>query len=293
METQREKRQSQHIPTPRHRPFPDPQIINNQSSVINPRAFTLIELLVVISIIVLLIALLLPGLSLARKQAQAMGCQANLRQLGLIISMYVGENEGRMPPDGKSIWRGVAQSSLREYSRLALCPAAAKPLPGQPVSRGDTFHAYSFLLGSPDSLGSYALNGWVCERMVEVDGHTKVGTANGTPIYWGTPYVKQASNIPLFIDSSHGIVLPDHREAPPQSEGADSGVSPMMVALCINRHRRGTNMLSMDWSVRKVGLKELWTFKWHRQYDTGGPWTKAGGVRPEDWPEWMQQFKDY
>ena len=43
----------------------------------------------------------------------------------------------------------------------------------------------------------------------------------------------------------------------------------------------------------RVGLKELWTLKWHRDYDTSGPWTKAGGVQPEDWPEWMRGFRDY
>ena len=61
----------------------------------------------------------------------------------------------------------------------------------------------------------------------------------------------------------------------------------------INRHEATVNCLFMDWSVRKIGLKELWTLKWHNQWDTAGPWTKAGGVRPEDWPEWMRRFKDY
>ena len=49
----------------------------------------------------------------------------------------------------------------------------------------------------------------------------------------------------------------------------------------------------VDGATRKVGLKELWTLKWHRQYDTANCWTKAGGVQPGDWPEWMRQFKDY
>jgi hypothetical protein len=49
----------------------------------------------------------------------------------------------------------------------------------------------------------------------------------------------------------------------------------------------------MDFSVRKVGLKELWTLKWNRTFDTAGRWTKAGGVRAEDWPEWMRGFRDY
>jgi hypothetical protein len=53
------------------------------------------------------------------------------------------------------------------------------------------------------------------------------------------------------------------------------------------------NMMFLDWSVRKVGLKELWTFKWHRKYNTADRWTIAGGVTPDRWPEWMASFKDY
>jgi hypothetical protein len=49
----------------------------------------------------------------------------------------------------------------------------------------------------------------------------------------------------------------------------------------------------MDWSVRKVELKETWTLKWHREFDTANKWTSAGGVKPEDWPYWMRKFKDY
>ena len=63
--------------------------------------------------------------------------------------------------------------------------------------------------------------------------------------------------------------------------------------MCINRHHGGINMLFADWSVRKVGLKELWTLKWRKHFDTANPWTRAGGVQPEDWPEWMRGFKDY
>jgi hypothetical protein len=52
-------------------------------------------------------------------------------------------------------------------------------------------------------------------------------------------------------------------------------------------------MLFMDWGVRKVCLKELWTLKWNRVFDTAGPWTKTGGVQPNDWPEWMRKVRDY
>ena len=52
-------------------------------------------------------------------------------------------------------------------------------------------------------------------------------------------------------------------------------------------------MVFLNFAVRKVGLKELWTLKWHRRFDTSGTWTKAGGAAAADWPEWMRKFKDY
>jgi prepilin-type processing-associated H-X9-DG protein len=61
----------------------------------------------------------------------------------------------------------------------------------------------------------------------------------------------------------------------------------------MNRHDGGINVAFMDGSVRKVGLKELWTLKWHYDYNTANCWTLAGGVKPEDWPDWMRKFKEY
>jgi len=62
------------------------------------RAFTLIELLVVIAIIALLISILLPALSSARKTGQATKCAANLHHVGQAMSAYLGDNSGVYPP---------------------------------------------------------------------------------------------------------------------------------------------------------------------------------------------------
>lgn len=59
--------------------------------------FTLIELLVVISIISLLISLLLPALGSARRTAQQTACLSNVRQLGMVMTMYTDDYGGVYP----------------------------------------------------------------------------------------------------------------------------------------------------------------------------------------------------
>jgi len=61
------------------------------------RGFTLIELLVVVSIIVLLIAILLPTLTRAREQAKLVKCAANLHAISVGVSTYANTNEDLMP----------------------------------------------------------------------------------------------------------------------------------------------------------------------------------------------------
>ena len=94
------------------------------------------------------------------------------------------------------------------------------------------------------------------------------------------------AKIPLFLDCS--VPGNPFREqlSPPREERSGWG-------FLMNRHNGHTNGLFLDWSVRRIGLKELWTLKWSRRFDTAGPWTKAGGVQPEEWPVWMRKFKDY
>ena len=66
--------------------------------------------------------------------------------------------------------------------------------------------------------------------------------------------------------------------------------------VCMDRHNGGINIVFADASARKVALKELWTLKWNPHFNTANQWTKAGGVKTENWRNeapWLAGYPDY
>ncbi|MHC4326363.1 MAG: type II secretion system protein [Planctomycetota bacterium] len=101
------------------------------------KGFTLIELLVVIAIIAILMAILMPALQRVKEQAGSVACQSNLKQMGLVVSMYTQDYDGKFhqevgyindgPTSGVILAR-AARSSVGAYTENTASPPRITPL---------------------------------------------------------------------------------------------------------------------------------------------------------------------
>lgn len=241
--------------------------------------FTLIEVLVVISIIALLVSVLIPTLAIARKNAKDVACKGRLRQWAIAFELYYRQNNGK-PYSGSHYTDCEELMQLIGDKRMCFCPSASRK---ENFGPGETYAV------TIECDSSYGLNLWH-----GCDG----GDRAAFPEYlWLTNRVKNPHTIPLFMDCFYDIgdecdPTVFHTDNPPQYEGQPAwGGLNEMVRVCINRHNYGINCLFLDYSVRRVGLKELWELKWHRKWFHN----KSGQYDPYPpvWPNWMKNFRAY
>jgi len=151
------------------------------------RGFTLVELLVVIAILAILLSLLLAALARARASASAVACCANLRQIGVALHVYAGDNAGRLPDPADT---GISWETAIHYcsTNVLRCPADEEVFPavgssydwrdtGDPVT---TLAGRTLVKARPEAVLAFeTLPGWHNRRQmnaVRVDGSSLIMT---------------------------------------------------------------------------------------------------------------------
>lgn len=233
-----------------------------------------------------------------RRRAKEAVCASNLRRLGTAFEQFTSDNDGYfhegfwgMPDCVTPNWWFEALKPYYENQNLCLCPMAVKF--GSEIGRGEigaTFYAWSAQGWLPEGYyGSYGINGWVENNQCPSESE------NTSRRRWRTPNVAGGSNIPLLLGAQWIDGWPHDHHDPPAYDDQDFRTDPSTSfdRFCLNRHEGCINGVFLDGSVRKVGLKELWTLKWNREYNTCGSYTQCGGMQPSSWPDWMRDFQDY
>jgi len=244
------------------------------------RGFTLIELLVVIAIIALLMSILTPALTKAKKQAQMAMCTSNQHEFSLLWKFYTDDHNGFFaergqsdPPEGMNGWQAILEPYYGNRD-IILCPAAtrlyengAKPPYAAWTDQTGEYH------------GSYTVN-------LSVANGGGGGSFNES--CWRTPNTKGAAYAPLLSDGNWKDAEPYFSDEPPPYHGYWwEPNNNEMKRVCIDRHGNYVNMCFLDFSMKQIGLKQLWTIRWNKN------WPKNADTRTITWPDWLAGLPDY
>lgn len=239
------------------------------------KGFTLIELLVVISIIALLMSILMPSLAKVKDMARTLVDQAQVRSWSQFFFMYCESRDDKFPvgPASKDEggWATVLYDYYKDSPDILLCPTTGDNKP-------DIYKTSGMSIWVSDGKGGYVKENLPYTKSYGASNWIYDVEANHGDFayYWKKKNAtRQPGEVPIFGDYG-GITdvamgawpmdedLPPNYPGEPQSANKIDGIR----RFCMDRHNGYGCYSFMDGSARKVGMKELWTLKWHKNFNT-------------------------
>ena len=158
--------------------------------------FTLIELLVVVSILVILLALLLPALNKARERGEAITCLNNLKELSLVMQSYANDWNGYTVYSlGGKPWTSALRDAgyWKDYRELFLFCPKLKEASMAPSS------SLQYTTYGAHKVWTVYINDWIEMGF----GDFVVETLADGSSYFNLPKVKRPSELLLFADTAN------------------------------------------------------------------------------------------
>jgi prepilin-type processing-associated H-X9-DG protein len=147
-------------------------------------------LLVVIGIIALLISILLPALTKARKAANIVKCASNLKQLALATMLYANDYKGNLPPNVDIGGWGNSQPTVAWQWYDADRIGKYLPITGNVSTDGTIITPVFICPDTPDrTTRSYAMNIWASSAADQL-------IYNMSPVPRSSPYSTYAASTP-------------------------------------------------------------------------------------------------